>query len=120
RVENGGRFGYAWPMRWEKLLPTGDDGVRFCGSCRKEVYHCGTVEEARGHAFRGHCVAVDSRLARAAGDLPAPGVFADARMTVGVIAPPGWRSSQEPPPPNQARTQRPARKGWWQFWKRAR
>jgi uncharacterized protein (TIGR02996 family) len=66
------RFAYQCPQRWEKLKRTTSPAVRFCDSCQENVYHCTTIEEAREHARCGHCVAVDSRLARTPNDLPTP------------------------------------------------
>jgi uncharacterized protein (TIGR02996 family) len=66
------RFRFQCPKQWEALRETADGRVRFCESCQKNVYHCGTVEEARARALRGCCVAVDSRLRRTPGDIDPP------------------------------------------------
>jgi uncharacterized protein (TIGR02996 family) len=63
------RFRFRCPLRWEKLGPTADPGVRYCHHCGENVYHCSTIEEAREHALHGNCVAVDSRLTRTRDDL---------------------------------------------------
>jgi uncharacterized protein (TIGR02996 family) len=57
------------PNRWERLKPTPEPNTRSCDSCRQKVYYCGTLQEARQHALRGHCVAVNSHEARRPGDL---------------------------------------------------
>ena len=81
-VENCGlRFQFECPKRWEALQEADEGRVRFCDACQKRVYHCATVEEAREHALRGECVAVDSRLIRAPGDLGQP----HRLVTVGVV-----------------------------------
>jgi uncharacterized protein (TIGR02996 family) len=113
------QFEVPCPKRWERLRPTADDGVRFCETCRKNVYHCATIESARGHARADHCVAVDSRLARQPGDLYHLGEehtlmgvvmslpeeptqrFLPLRLPARVVSPP-------PPAP---------RRRWWEFWK---
>ncbi len=109
RVENCFRFAFACPQRWEQLRPTADALVRWCESCRKEVHYCGSVGEARNHAYQDHCVAVDSRLARSEGDLPPNRDDEMDFMTLGVLVP-------EMPP----RREPPPRRRWWQFWKGSR
>jgi uncharacterized protein (TIGR02996 family) len=64
------RFDVECPMRWESLTRTDDPLVRFCEGCRKKVFYCGTVEQAQRHAWFGHCIAVDSHVTRAEGDVP--------------------------------------------------
>ncbi len=84
-------FAYACPLRWEALSDGADASVRHCATCAKPVYHCATVEEAREHAWQGHCVAVDSRLTRTPGDLEPPYLG----MTMGIIALPERASDDE-------------------------
>jgi uncharacterized protein (TIGR02996 family) len=76
-------FAFRCPKRWEKLQPTGDQAVRFCDACEQNVYHCDSVKQAREHAWKGHCVAIDSREARKPGDLARP-----YAMLLGMAAPP--------------------------------
>jgi uncharacterized protein (TIGR02996 family) len=47
------------PRDWGSLATTEKRDVRYCGSCEKQVFYCSTVDDARRHAQRGHCVAVD-------------------------------------------------------------
>lgn len=61
-------FEYRCPRKWESLTPTEHVHVRFCSSCEKPVYYCADVGIAQDHATAGHCIAVDSSLARTAGD----------------------------------------------------
>jgi uncharacterized protein (TIGR02996 family) len=68
-VENCARFEFRCPKRWDKLQPTGDEAVRFCTACRKEVYYCESIAEARQHASLGRCVALDPAVPRSKGDL---------------------------------------------------
>jgi uncharacterized protein (TIGR02996 family) len=63
------RFAFQCPRRWEDLLVMHQETVRFCEACKKNVYHCKTVEYARELAAQGKCVAVDSRLLRTEDDL---------------------------------------------------
>jgi hypothetical protein len=62
-------FSFECPKRWEALVPTERPKVRSCAACQEEVYWCATVEEARGYAMRGRCVAVCSLEPRQPGDL---------------------------------------------------
>src|SRR5262245_49792748 len=83
-VENCGlQFEFKCPRHWEKLTPTDDATIRFCVGCQKNVYHCGSIGEARDRAQEGKCVAVDSRLTRRPGDIE-PLIV----RTLGKIAPP--------------------------------
>jgi uncharacterized protein (TIGR02996 family) len=65
------------PREWAAMAPTERSDVRFCGGCHKQVFYCTTIERARSHALRGHCIAVDAALVRTPGDLashpPMPG-----------------------------------------------
>ena len=116
-------FRFQCPARWESLRPTEEDDIRFCQSCRKKVFYCNSIQQARNHAHAGRCVAVDSRLAREPDDLyelPTTTEFAlrelrpvrEPRMLAGVIA---LRPMPEKPP--EALPPSPPRKRWWQFWK---
>ena len=63
-------FALECPKRWEKLEPsTRDQKVRFCSECKKSVYFCHDIEEARAHAIEGRCVAVDVSVPRKLHDL---------------------------------------------------
>jgi uncharacterized protein (TIGR02996 family) len=60
------------PKEWGKLELTDRDGVRYCGSCKKTVHYAATVADARRHAQRGNCVAIDVAGIRWGRDLEAP------------------------------------------------
>jgi uncharacterized protein (TIGR02996 family) len=116
-------FRFQCPARWENLKLTDVDDIRFCESCRKKVYHCGSIQQARNHAHAGRCVAVDSRLMRMPDDLYE--MPTTTELVVGRLLPVEdsemrslihqfigrGRVPQAPPEPA------PARKRWWQFWK---
>jgi len=114
------QFEVPCPKRWERLRPTADAAVRFCETCRKNVYHCATIESARDHAQADHCVAVDSRLARQPGDLyhSAPedaimGIISDlSTHPTHRFLPLGLPGRVTTPPPPL-----PPRRRWWEFWK---
>ena len=75
------RFEFQCPKQWSDLVETARADVRFCDLCRHEVFYCATVQEARQHAWRGRCVAVDISNERTKHDLDRP------PPTVGMIAP---------------------------------
>jgi len=68
----GVTFELQCPKDWGKLEPTDREDVRYCGSCKKTVHYALTVEDARHHARRGNCVALDIGGARWAQDLEPP------------------------------------------------
>jgi uncharacterized protein (TIGR02996 family) len=84
------RFEFQCPKQWDKLQSTGDSAIRFCEMCRKNVYYCRTIGEARAHAYRGDCVAVDLRVDRREGDLQF------RRMLLGKVA-----YERRPAPPTE-------------------
>ena len=49
-----------------------DQNVRHCSACKQNVYHCTSVPDARAHAERGECVALDLTAQRWSDDLDAP------------------------------------------------
>ncbi|MBX3155845.1 MAG: TIGR02996 domain-containing protein [Deltaproteobacteria bacterium] len=71
-IEGCPQFELACPKAWEALTPTDREGVRHCGSCRKTVHYCASVEEARDHAASGRCIALDITSARYDEDLASP------------------------------------------------
>ena len=61
---------YRCPKRWENLKPSEEAAdARFCNECERTVYYCYTIETARSHAQRGHCVALDPMVPRKPYDL---------------------------------------------------
>jgi uncharacterized protein (TIGR02996 family) len=71
-IEGCPAFDFSCPKLWSELTPTGRDGVRHCGACDQPVYYCASIEEAREHAARGACVALDVTSARWTHDLAEP------------------------------------------------
>jgi len=83
RIENCMfRFEYQCPKRWEALKPTDQATVRFCDTCRKNVYYCRSVVEAGAHVVEDECVAIDSHVPYRRGNLASP---PDPRFTIGVL-----------------------------------
>jgi uncharacterized protein (TIGR02996 family) len=71
-IEGCPAFDFSCPKQWSALTPTERDGVRHCSSCQQHVYYCASVEDAREHAARGACVALDVTSARWTDDLEGP------------------------------------------------
>jgi uncharacterized protein (TIGR02996 family) len=69
RPSGEGLFRFLCDRRWENLQTTDDQAVRFCEGCRKKVHYCDTITEARRHAERGHCIAIDLGVIRRSEDL---------------------------------------------------
>lgn len=63
------RFDLPCTQQWSGLAETGFPDVRLCTLCHQEVYYSTTLAEARSHAWRGRCVAVDLANERSRGDL---------------------------------------------------
>jgi len=87
------------PRRWEVLQPTRDESVRFCASCRKEVFFCATIAVAQTYSAAGECIAVDPRLVRRPADLESN--FWDLHDVVLDDEP--WLPKDEEPPPRNPR-----------------
>lgn len=65
-------FDFRCPKEWGNLAPTDREDRRFCGACKRNVHYCRTVPEARNHAARGECVALDIRAVRWERDVGPP------------------------------------------------
>jgi uncharacterized protein (TIGR02996 family) len=66
------KFSLKCPKEWGALEPTGRSNIRRCNACARDVYYCLDVGQAREHAARGQCVAVDLRATRWEHDLYGP------------------------------------------------
>jgi uncharacterized protein (TIGR02996 family) len=100
-------FAFQCPRQWDRLRLTADVAVRFCESCRQDVFFCHTIEEAQRQAWSGHCVAVAPDVPREKGDLIS-GRFALGMMTVGLPLeiPPESPERAETPRPSPRRRRR--------------
>lgn len=65
-------FDFQCPKEWGALEPTDRTDVRFCGACKQHVFYSASIREAREHAARGDCVALDLEAARWYADLQPP------------------------------------------------
>jgi len=65
-------FEFQCPKEWSNLAPTDREDRRFCGACKRHVYYCRTVPEARNHAAHDECVALDIRAVRWSRDVGPP------------------------------------------------
>ncbi len=106
------RFAFRCPKLWEELEPMAADAMRFCPGCRKEVHFCDTLETAREHAGRGHCIAIGPAVRRAAGDM-VPWLSEDEdTLEMGEVGLMDYVALGEegPAPPSPPA---PARRSWW-------
>lgn len=55
-------WGYSCDQKWEKLSLTHNTGIRFCGTCEKEVYRCETQEELAENITLNRCVNFSSDI----------------------------------------------------------
>lgn len=67
--EGGIVFHYQCPKQWADLAVTENSKVRMCGECKKLVFFCHSVREARGLARQGMCVAIESTRGRKRDDI---------------------------------------------------
>jgi uncharacterized protein (TIGR02996 family) len=82
-IENCVSFQLACPKDWGSLSTTERSDVRFCDACSQRVFYCTDIYDARRHAERGACVAIDVRLVRRRGDLDVEREIMMGRVDVG-------------------------------------
>jgi uncharacterized protein (TIGR02996 family) len=117
------RFEFHCPKQWDKLELTGQEGVRYCSACRKQVFYCDSIVEARQEAGQGHCVAVDPAVPRSSGDLDRYPIEV-GEIVMGLMAPDPDITEEEAraqlgmrPLDTDATEGESARKRpWWRFW----
>jgi uncharacterized protein (TIGR02996 family) len=63
------RFDFVCDKTWADMRPTDDKSVRHCEACRKDVYYCDNLADAREHSQEGRCIAVDLGIIRHERDL---------------------------------------------------
>jgi uncharacterized protein (TIGR02996 family) len=93
------RFQFQCHRNWEELKATGNDAVRFCQDCQQKVHYCDTIVEARKHADKGHCVAVDLGVIRRENDLRQD-------LVLGFVAPPDAHGAYQVDPVSAEREKR--------------
>lgn len=47
------------PKKWDEMVPTNNNKVRFCEDCKKNVYFCDNIVEARELGYAGNCIGID-------------------------------------------------------------
>lgn len=52
-------FSFKCEKKWDELVQTKINDVRFCESCHREVYFCKTDEQLRESIVMNRCVAVE-------------------------------------------------------------
>jgi uncharacterized protein (TIGR02996 family) len=98
------RFEFVCDRRWEDLRPTDERAVRFCDACELHVHYCDTITDARKHALRGHCVAVDLGVMRREWDLR------ERRILMGRMSPEAAQREAELAKPDPVSAMRERRK----------
>lgn len=68
-------FNVVCDKRWDELTATDAPTVRHRAACDRKVHYCDTIEEARRHARRGECVAVNLGVIREPRDLEKRGIM---------------------------------------------
>jgi uncharacterized protein (TIGR02996 family) len=79
------------PREWGAMQPTSRTDVRTCTGCQQHVHYCTSIEQARQHAVRRECIAIDAQVLRFPNDLRPPRVM---MAGVPIAAPP---NRGEPP-----------------------
>ena len=60
-IENCRRwFKFLCPKTWGQLERTNQFDVRYCLSCRKNVYYCDSLEAVAEHRQAGHCICIEA------------------------------------------------------------
>jgi len=70
-LENHNQFemDFVCPKTWDEMKPTENRAVRFCEECKKNVYFCDNIIEARDLGNQGCCIGIDMGVIRKEGDL---------------------------------------------------
>lgn len=63
------RMDFVCSKTWNEMTPTENRKVRFCGDCKKNVYFCDNIMEARELGNQGCCIGVDVGIQRRKNDL---------------------------------------------------
>ena len=84
-------FAYECPLKWENLQAVEGSSTGVLRECAKNVFYSDSIDEAKSHARRGHCVAVAAALTRKEGDLDPP----FHQMTMGILLPPNCAGRKE-------------------------
>jgi uncharacterized protein (TIGR02996 family) len=106
-IENCLAVEFECPKEWGSLATTEHSTVRYCGSCAKRVFYCATVDEAKRHAQRGNCVAVDIVPLRRPRDLePERHMVMGAMMPIPPLRSPEIAAPSSLPPDHPSRTRR--------------
>ncbi len=105
-IELCASFELECPKQWGALATTERSNVRYCGTCEKQVFYCATVAQARQHATRGNCVAIDATNVRNADDLAIPAQPRMGRIRI-VPRETDYGTESNPPPPSMTRGRAP-------------
>jgi hypothetical protein len=55
-------FKFLCPKTWGQLERTKQWEVRYCTTCRQNVFYCDSLEAVKEHRRAGHCICVETGL----------------------------------------------------------
>lgn len=86
--ECGIQWKFKCPKSWAALATTGEDRVRHCDTCQRDVYFCATLDEVMERGRASQCVAFAPQLERehAIGAYRAQGPGGWGEMELGEVA----------------------------------
>jgi uncharacterized protein (TIGR02996 family) len=103
------------PMRrWDGLAATDVPDIRLCHECRRPVFYCHSVEEAREFTTSAQCVAFSTRIPPES--LPPEALPPEAPLTgpdsdeFDLLLDVAELEDEPPAPPS------PPARPWWRFW----
>jgi hypothetical protein len=53
-------FKFFCPKTWGQLERTSQFDVRYCTTCRRNVFYCDSLEKLEEHRKAGHCICVEA------------------------------------------------------------
>jgi hypothetical protein len=52
------RFAFKCNAKWDELVHTRNDEIRFCGECQREVYYCYSDDDLAESIRLNRCIAI--------------------------------------------------------------
>jgi len=56
-------FKFLCPKTWGQFERTRQLDVRYCSTCRQNVYYCDSLEAVEEHRRAGHCICIEAGVA---------------------------------------------------------
>jgi hypothetical protein len=53
-------FKFLCPKTWSQLERTTQLDVRYCSTCRQNVFYCDSLEAVEEHRRAGHCICIEA------------------------------------------------------------